>query len=74
VVTVEEEEDDGEIVVASGTAGVAAPEEALDTSKCLDCGKVYKHANCLLKHRWEHSVYWKVRFLGLLVSDRWMIH
>ncbi|GJJ74565.1 hypothetical protein EMPS_06923 [Entomortierella parvispora] len=62
VVMVEEEEDDGEILGAQETRGAMAPlsgEETLDSSKCLDCGKVYKHANCLLKHRWEHSVYWK---------------
>ncbi|KAF9171108.1 hypothetical protein BGX20_008108 [Mortierella sp. AD010] len=27
--------------------------------KCMDCGKVYKHPNCLWKHRWLHSDYWK---------------
>lgn len=66
VVMIEEDEDDGEIVGGQGATGAMAPlsgEDALDSSKCLDCGKVYKHANCLLKHRWEHSVYWKVRFL-----------
>lgn len=26
---------------------------------CEECGKVYKHPNCLNKHRWEHSEYWK---------------
>ncbi|KAG0061478.1 hypothetical protein BGZ90_003563 [Linnemannia elongata] len=25
----------------------------------MDCGKVYKHPNCLWKHRWLHSQYWK---------------
>ncbi|KAG0250721.1 hypothetical protein BGZ95_007116, partial [Linnemannia exigua] len=30
-----------------------------DTHKCTDCGKVYKHPNCLWKHRWLHSQYWK---------------
>ncbi|CAO3566429.1 unnamed protein product [Mortierella alpina] len=30
-----------------------------DVHKCMDCGKVYKHPNCLWKHRWLHSVYWK---------------
>ncbi|KAG0046427.1 hypothetical protein BGZ83_008404 [Gryganskiella cystojenkinii] len=61
LVMVEDEEDDGEIVHSASTTGggAAAPEEAPESSKCLDCGKVYKHANCLLKHRWEHSVYWK---------------
>ncbi|KAF9274624.1 hypothetical protein BGZ68_000485 [Mortierella alpina] len=30
-----------------------------EVHKCMDCGKVYKHPNCLWKHRWLHSVYWK---------------
>ncbi|KAG0055777.1 hypothetical protein BGZ89_002277 [Linnemannia elongata] len=30
-----------------------------DVHKCMDCGKVYKHPNCLWKHRWLHSQYWK---------------
>ncbi|KAG0240757.1 hypothetical protein BGX31_001695 [Mortierella sp. GBA43] len=36
-----------------------------DLHKCSECGKVYKHPNCLWKHRWLHSVYWKgaTRFL-----------
>ncbi|KAF9301964.1 hypothetical protein BGZ91_009447, partial [Linnemannia elongata] len=48
-------------VPASAPAPVAsaAEEETSDASKCPDCGKVYKHAASLLKHRWEHSVYWK---------------
>lgn len=28
-------------------------------NKCTQCGKAYKHLNCLWKHRWEHSKYWK---------------
>ncbi|KAF9576138.1 hypothetical protein EC968_010261 [Mortierella alpina] len=40
------------------------PQSSLDQDhsevhKCMDCGKVYKHPNCLWKHRWLHSVYWK---------------
>jgi hypothetical protein len=27
--------------------------------ECTQCGKVYKHPNCLNKHRWEHTAYWK---------------
>ncbi|KAF9920301.1 hypothetical protein FBU30_009893 [Linnemannia zychae] len=30
-----------------------------DVHKCMDCGKIYKHPNCLWKHRWLHSQYWK---------------
>ncbi|KAL7749182.1 hypothetical protein RI367_005332 [Sorochytrium milnesiophthora] len=26
---------------------------------CDHCGKVYKHPQCLHKHKWEHSVHWK---------------
>ncbi|RUS16898.1 hypothetical protein BC937DRAFT_90684 [Endogone sp. FLAS-F59071] len=26
--------------------------------RCDDCGKAYKHPNCLAKHRWEHSPMW----------------
>lgn len=37
-----------------------------DVHKCLDCGKVYKHPNCLWKHRWLHSQYWKVLFFYFL--------
>ncbi|KAG0253785.1 hypothetical protein BGZ95_006211 [Linnemannia exigua] len=43
----------------TSAAPTAAEEEASDASKCLDCGKVYKHAASLQKHRWEHSAYWK---------------
>lgn len=25
---------------------------------CIDCGKTYKHLNCLQKHRWEHHEAW----------------
>ncbi|OAQ35039.1 hypothetical protein K457DRAFT_66807, partial [Linnemannia elongata AG-77] len=44
---------------APAPVALAAEEETSDASKCPDCGKVYKHAASLLKHRWEHSVYWK---------------
>ncbi|KAF9304940.1 hypothetical protein BG003_001478, partial [Podila horticola] len=30
-----------------------------EMNKCTHCGKAYKHLNCLWKHRWEHSKYWK---------------
>ncbi|KAF9903272.1 hypothetical protein EC991_004044 [Linnemannia zychae] len=40
-------------------AAAPAEEEASDATKCSDCGKVYKHAASLQKHRWEHSAYWK---------------
>ncbi|OBZ85338.1 hypothetical protein A0J61_06611 [Choanephora cucurbitarum] len=28
--------------------------------RCNDCGKSYKHPNCLQKHRWEHSEEWEI--------------
>ncbi|KAG8978213.1 hypothetical protein FRB90_008553, partial [Tulasnella sp. 427] len=27
--------------------------------RCETCSKVYRHPNCLLKHRWEHSPAWR---------------
>lgn len=27
--------------------------------RCEACSKVYRHPSCLIKHRWEHTVYWK---------------
>lgn len=27
--------------------------------QCEQCGKVYKHRNCLAKHRWEHHESWE---------------
>ncbi len=27
--------------------------------QCDRCGKMYKHPNCLSKHKWEHSEHWK---------------
>lgn len=27
--------------------------------KCESCSKVYRHPSCLIKHRWEHTMYWK---------------
>ncbi|CEH16011.1 zinc finger protein [Ceraceosorus bombacis] len=27
--------------------------------KCEACNKVYRHPSCLIKHRWEHTIYWK---------------
>ncbi|KAI8887250.1 hypothetical protein K501DRAFT_283384 [Backusella circina FSU 941] len=28
--------------------------------RCHDCGKSYKHPNCLQKHKWEHSEEWEL--------------
>ena len=27
--------------------------------QCEQCGKIYKHRNCLSKHRWEHHEAWE---------------
>jgi hypothetical protein len=58
----------------AAAAAAAVEEEASDASKCPDCGKVYKHAASLLKHRWEHSVYWKVRFIFCVNFCKCMMH
>ncbi|KAG0354388.1 hypothetical protein BGZ54_001672 [Gamsiella multidivaricata] len=63
----EEEENDGEVVQdatlaprrASAQSASIVDEDNAFLSKCPDCGKMYKHATSLLKHRWEHSIYWK---------------
>jgi hypothetical protein len=35
--------------------------ESLNTTYCCrDCGKSYKHPNCLQKHKWEHSEEWEL--------------
>ncbi|KAF9425099.1 hypothetical protein BGZ76_003412 [Entomortierella beljakovae] len=34
-------------------------QDGSEMHKCTDCGKIYKHPNCLWKHRWLHSTYWK---------------
>lgn len=31
----------------------------LPIHRCESCNKVYRHPSCLVKHRWEHTVYWK---------------
>lgn len=33
--------------------------EGPTTHKCESCSKVYRHPSCLVKHRWEHTMYWK---------------
>jgi len=32
--------------------------EVAGSMTCEVCGKGYKHASCLSKHRWEHSPHW----------------
>ncbi|KAI9319700.1 hypothetical protein BX666DRAFT_2024778 [Dichotomocladium elegans] len=38
--------------------------------RCEDCGKVYKHPNCLAKHRWEHSEEWELTSKLLLTKHQ----
>lgn len=38
--------------------------------RCEDCGKVYKHPNCLAKHRWEHSEQWEITSKLLLTKHQ----
>ncbi|KAJ3277811.1 hypothetical protein HK104_002949 [Borealophlyctis nickersoniae] len=45
---------------SSSSGGTSAPTSSpLKTYKCETCGKVYKHPNCLSKHKWEHTEHWK---------------
>ncbi|KAI7861580.1 hypothetical protein BDF14DRAFT_1705150, partial [Spinellus fusiger] len=38
--------------------------------RCEQCGKVYKHFNCLVKHRWEHSEEWELTSKLLLTKHQ----
>ncbi|SPO37588.1 uncharacterized protein PSFLO_03063 [Pseudozyma flocculosa] len=49
-----QEEDDG-----AKEAAASAPQGHQQLHKCESCAKVYRHPSCLVKHRWEHTVYWK---------------
>ncbi|KAG1145071.1 hypothetical protein G6F38_005906 [Rhizopus arrhizus] len=42
----------------------------LQTYRCTDCGKVYKHPNCLSKHQWEHSEQWEYTSKFLLTKHQ----
>ncbi|KAF9948533.1 hypothetical protein BGZ72_009582 [Mortierella alpina] len=55
----DEEEPESDLGRLAGEQQGPVEDEQADASKCPDCGKVYKHATSLMKHRWEHSVYWK---------------
>lgn len=47
-----EEEHVGAVHTSQGSPGAKA------LHRCMDCGKVYKHKNCLVKHLWEHHEMW----------------
>lgn len=38
--------------------------------RCEECGKIYKHPNCLSKHRWEHSEQWELTSKLLLTKHQ----
>ncbi|KAG1472789.1 hypothetical protein G6F56_001324 [Rhizopus delemar] len=38
--------------------------------QCIDCGKIYKHPNCLTKHQWEHSEEWEYTSKFLLTKHQ----
>ncbi|KAJ3301527.1 hypothetical protein HDV03_000703 [Kappamyces sp. JEL0829] len=42
-------------------AGAAPSQSGTHKGKwvCESCGKIYKHPNCLGKHKWEHTEAWK---------------
>lgn len=44
------EHDSGKSSTSAGAAQV----------ECETCGKIYKHKNCLIKHRWEHHEAWNM--------------
>ncbi|KAF8811177.1 hypothetical protein BYT27DRAFT_7184553 [Phlegmacium glaucopus] len=44
------------IPISNGKAG--AKKRGIDY-KCESCSKVYRHPNCLNKHRWEHTRQWR---------------
>lgn len=41
------------------SGGRTANGKELPIHKCESCNKIYRHPSCLIKHRWEHTVYWK---------------
>ncbi|SGY38033.1 BQ5605_C003g01945 [Microbotryum silenes-dioicae] len=49
----DEDEDDGEIKPG------AKREKGTTVYQCEICSKMYKHAACLQKHRWEHTEQWQ---------------
>ncbi|KAI8827204.1 uncharacterized protein EV422DRAFT_563290 [Fimicolochytrium jonesii] len=44
--------------VAGKQASVSINAAGVKTYECPTCHKTYKHANCLHKHKWEHTEYW----------------
>ncbi|KAG0165221.1 hypothetical protein DFQ28_007104 [Apophysomyces sp. BC1034] len=47
-----------------------SPKTNNQNHRCEECGKVYKHPNCLSKHRWEHSEEWELTSKLLLTKHQ----
>lgn len=56
-----------ESTTSSGSSGSTT---AKDRYQCRECGKVYKHPNCLSKHQWEHSAEWEFTSQFLLTKHQ----
>jgi hypothetical protein len=48
--------EEGQISSPVGKSAALQPGPGLHT--CGECGKTYKHKNCLIKHNWEHHDLW----------------
>lgn len=57
-----------ESTASSGTSSSTIT--AKDRYQCRECGKVYKHPNCLSKHQWEHSEEWEFTSQFLLTKHQ----
>ncbi len=44
----------------SAPARMAEPASGAPQHVCSECGKMYKHRNCLVKHAWEHHEAWPI--------------
>ncbi|KAI9027160.1 hypothetical protein CLU79DRAFT_698277 [Phycomyces nitens] len=51
-------------------ARLSAEPKHYQAHRCDECGKVYKHLNCLVKHRWEHSDEWELTSKFLLTKHQ----
>ncbi|OAD67476.1 C2H2-type zinc finger transcription factor [Phycomyces blakesleeanus NRRL 1555(-)] len=51
-------------------ARLSAEPKNYQAHRCDACGKVYKHLNCLVKHRWEHSDEWELTSKFLLTKHQ----
>ncbi|CAO3657675.1 unnamed protein product [Mucor hiemalis] len=55
---------------SSSTSSSFNSSTAKDRFQCGECGKVYKHPNCLSKHQWEHSEEWEFTSKFLLTKHQ----